>query len=166
MERNLLNILLSLRKSRRDGNGCDECWSLEDRHLGDLPGRCVAGDSLNPKGLICALRLVGSIEGKGRLCIGGSRIQAPPATHPGPKWCDGENGANRFSSLIPRRDRWHTQNRVFFQECHNPVYIACLPLLHIAREQRARLRISTTRLHHLSLIPIIARSHRSPIATH
>src|SRR5260221_12828160 len=122
----LLNILLSLRKSRRKAKGCDERWSLEDRHLGDLPGRCVEGDYLNPKGLICALSLVGSIEGKGRLCIGGSRIQAPPATHPGPKWGDGDNGANRFSALIPRGAIGDIQHRVFFQGGHNPVAIDCL----------------------------------------
>ncbi len=71
---------------------------------------------------------------------------------------------NRLSSLIPRRDRWHAQCRVFFQKCHEPIHIVGLPRLEIAGEQRVRCGISTVNLCHLSLLAVIVLLKRHPSA--
>src|SRR5690349_17179062 len=102
---------------------------MEDRHLSDLNSRCrtIKGDDLKPESPIRALRFVSSIQGKCWLCVGTRGIQTPPVLHPRSKGCGKENGANRFSSTIPRRVRWHIQNDIFFQERHEAGDIVCLP---------------------------------------
>src|SRR6266446_708088 len=80
----VLYTILLVQQLEREAERCDERWDIEDRDSGDGIGQCgtVEGDDLNPEGPVAALRFVGSIEGKSRLCIGTRRIQTPLLLHP------------------------------------------------------------------------------------
>src|SRR5260370_25076718 len=80
----VLYTILLVQQLEREAERCNERWDIEDRHSGDVLGRCgpVERDDLNPEGPIEALRFIGSIEGKSRLGIGTPRIQTPLLLHP------------------------------------------------------------------------------------
>jgi hypothetical protein len=133
------------------------------RHLPGKP-RTIDGDDLNTGRSIGTLRFVSSIHDKCRLSIGARRIETPPILHARLEYSGKEIGTNRFSSLIPRGDWWHTQDSVFFQECHRPRDIICLLRMYVARKQRVLCCISTANLCHLSFIGGIVLLKRHPSA--
>src|SRR5260221_13973841 len=124
-----------LRQLKREAEGGDERWAKESRHLGNLPGkpRTIEGDDMNAGRSIGPYRFVNSIHDKCRLSIGARRIQTPPILHARLEYGGKENGANRFSYLIPTGDRWHTQESGFFQQGHKPGAVICLPPMDGAR---------------------------------
>src|SRR5215467_6841749 len=67
------------RRLRREAEGGDERWDIEDRHLGDVLSRCetIGGDDLYPASPIAARRFAGSIEGKRWLGVSSCRRETP-----------------------------------------------------------------------------------------
>src|SRR5260370_21450416 len=88
----VLYTILLVQQLEREAERCNERWDIEDRHSGDVLGRCgpVERDDLNPEGPIEALRFIGSIDGKGRPGIGHPPVETPLLLPPSAKSFSGE----------------------------------------------------------------------------
>jgi hypothetical protein len=75
----VLYTILLVQQVEREAERGDERWDIEDRHSGDVPGRCgpVEGDDLNPEGPIEALRFVGSLAAESRNSIASLFVVGP-----------------------------------------------------------------------------------------